>query len=172
MKKDPIDLIEWRPAKELKANNWNPNWVFTPELKLLEYSILTQGWIQPILINPNDIIIDGFHRHRLALESPHLQSKYGGLVPTATMNVDDAHAMMLTVRINRAKGSHVAIKMNALVQQLVQDFGLTRNEVAQEMGMTLDEVDLLLMDGVFEAKKIKDWQYSKAWYPAEQKRLQ
>lgn len=33
--KEPIDNIEWRDAKSLEANGWNPNVVFTPELKLL-----------------------------------------------------------------------------------------------------------------------------------------
>jgi len=167
-KDDPIDNIEWRLAAELNPNGWNPNHVFSPELKLLEWSIIQQGWIQPILINPNNLIIDGFHRWKMSTESKTLMQRYGGFVPVAVINVDDAHAKCMTVRINRAKGNHIAIKMNSLVQQLVDDHGLTPKEIANELGMTLDEVELLMQDNVFEAKKIKDWEYSKAWYPVEQ----
>ena len=34
----PIDKIEWLPASDLIANSYNPNVVFTPEMKLLELS--------------------------------------------------------------------------------------------------------------------------------------
>ena len=51
---DPIDKIEWRVANELNSNNYNPNVVFNKELKLLELSILKQGWIQPVLILEDD----------------------------------------------------------------------------------------------------------------------
>ena len=56
--KEPIDNIQWRDSKSLEANGWNPNVVFTPELKLLERSILKCGWIQPIIINPDGMVID------------------------------------------------------------------------------------------------------------------
>ena len=36
-----------------------------------------------------------------------------------------------------------------------------------ELGMSRDEVELLLADTVFEIKGIQNWQYSKAWYPYE-----
>jgi ParB-like chromosome segregation protein Spo0J len=164
---DPIDHIVWRPAAELKANHYNPNIVFKEELRLLEHSLVTTGWMQPLLANPNDILIDGYHRWRLAQESPTLLKKYGGFVPTVTVQVDDAHAKTMTVRINRAKGSHVAIKMNGLVRSLIDEHGMSRDEAAREMGMTGDEVDLLYQQDVFSAKNIKEWQYSKAWLPAE-----
>jgi len=149
---DPINNIKWRHATELKANHYNPNVVFSPELKLLEWSLLSTGWIQPVLANPNDIIIDGFHRWRLSTDSPQLMQRYGGLVPVAVVDCDDAHAMMMTVRFNRAKGSHVAVKMNGIVRQLLDDYHLTRDELVREMGMTQDEVDLLYQEDVFAAR--------------------
>ena len=47
---DPINQVQWRLASSLHANSCNPNVVFTPELKLLERSILKCGWIQPIIV--------------------------------------------------------------------------------------------------------------------------
>ena len=55
--KDPINNVEWRDASSINANGYNPNVVFTPELKLLEKSILKCGWIQPVIINPDNICV-------------------------------------------------------------------------------------------------------------------
>lgn len=63
---DPINSIQWLDAGTLKANHYNPNVVMNTELRLLERSILQTGWIQPILVNANRIIIDGFHRWSLS----------------------------------------------------------------------------------------------------------
>jgi len=166
---DPVDNIKWLPATKLQSNNYNPNVVFNAELRLLERSILKTGWVQPILVNPEGIIIDGFHRVMLSRDSKELQKKYGGLVPCAVLDVDRPTAMVMTVRMNRAKGSHIAIDMSKLVKELHVEHGMCKEEIARELGATIDEVDLLLQDGVFKAKNIKDHVYSKAWYPAESK---
>lgn len=164
---DPIDAITWRDAGDLRANHWNPNRVHKPELRLLEHSLVTTGWIQPILINEHDLIIDGFHRWRLSQDSKKVSERWGGKVPTAVLPVDDPTAMAITVRINRAKGSHVAVEMHALVTDLLTTYGWSREQVAKEIGATLHEVDTLAQEGVFAAKGTANWSYSPAWYPAE-----
>jgi ParB-like chromosome segregation protein Spo0J len=165
--KSPIDEIVWIQASELKANGWNPNRVHKPELKLLEHSLLKTGWIQPVLINKNNMIIDGFHRWRLSQDSKAVIEAFGGKVPTAQLPVEDDEAMAITVRINRAKGTHVAVEMHKLVLQLLTQYEWTREQVAKEIGATLDEVDTLAQEGVFAAKNIAKWSYSPAWYPIE-----
>jgi ParB-like chromosome segregation protein Spo0J len=164
---DPIDRIEWRPAAELTANAYNPNVVFTPELRLLELSIVTSGWIQPILCTTTGIIIDGFHRWMLSKESKPLLAKYGGLVPCAVLDITEGEAMLLTVRINRAKGSHVAVRMSDLVKELIDVHGMDPDQVAKGIGAGRDEVDLLYQDSIFKARNLKEYRYSRAWYPAE-----
>lgn len=166
---DPINNIEWVEAESLKANYWNPNRVHKPELKLLEHSLLSTGWIQPILVNKNGVVIDGFHRWRLSQDSVEVKKRYGGKLPVAVLPIEDDEAMAITVRINRAKGSHAAVEMHKLVQALVDDFGWSRERIAKEIGAHKNEVDLLLQSGVFQAKDIKNWAYSKAWYPGEGK---
>jgi hypothetical protein len=80
--KDPISNIEWRDASTLNANDYNPNVVFTPELRLLERSLLLTGWVQPVLVQRAELtIIDGFHRSRLAQDSERLRERYAGKVP-------------------------------------------------------------------------------------------
>jgi ParB-like chromosome segregation protein Spo0J len=166
---EPINNVEWRNAADLHANSWNPNVVFTPELRLLERSILKCGWIQPVIVNPDGLVIDGFHRWRLSQDSAALKERYGGKLPVVVMNLSKPEAMLLTIRINRAKGSHVAVQMSEIVKELVDTHNYDRRQIADNIGATMDEIDLLYQDGVFKMKNIKDYKYSKAWYPRETK---
>ena len=104
----PISNIVWKLAKQLNPNDYNPNRVLTDEFKLLNLNMIRFGWIQPILINKNNIIIDGFHRWRLSQDSEELYKKYSGRVPCVVMDISDREAMLLTIRMNRAKGVHEA----------------------------------------------------------------
>jgi ParB-like chromosome segregation protein Spo0J len=167
---DPISNIEWRDASTLDANDYNPNAVFTPELRLLERSLLLTGWVQPILITREGTIIDGFHRTRLAMESAALRARYGGKVPCAVLDVTRDKAMILTIRMNRAKGSHVAVRMSEIVRELIDVHHCDPQEVAIEIGATKEEIDLLYQDGVFKMKNMDAYRYGKAWYPAEKKK--
>jgi ParB-like chromosome segregation protein Spo0J len=164
---DPIEQIEWRQASELNGNSYNPNVVHMPELRLLERSIILTGYVQPILIAPDGTIIDGFHRVMLARESKALKARYGGKVPCAVIKASRGDAMMLTIRMNRAKGTHVALRMSKIVRELVNELHYAPEEVAAEIGATMAEVELLLQEGVFKAKKSAEHAYSRAWYPAE-----
>ncbi|HLK60327.1 MAG TPA: ParB N-terminal domain-containing protein [Chthonomonadaceae bacterium] len=170
IKEDPINCIEWRDVDSLNANAWNPNMVMNPELKLLEISLLSTGWVQPILITPDGTIIDGFHRWMLSRESKVLRQRYGGKVPCAILEVSPAEAKMLTVRMNRAKGCHGAVRMSELVKSLIDEHGCSPAEVAREIGATRDEVDLLYQDSIFKARNIEHYRYSRAWVPAEEAR--
>ena len=167
MNNDPISRIEWRDASSLNANEYNPNIVFTPELRLLERSILKTGWVQPVLITQDGTIIDGFHRHRLAQDSAKLREKYGGKVPCAVMDISLQEAMIVTIRMNRAKGTHVAVRMSEIVRTLIDQMGVLPEELAQDIGATKAEIDLLYQEGVFKMKNIKDYKYSKAWVPSD-----
>jgi ParB-like chromosome segregation protein Spo0J len=164
---DPVDQIVWRPANTLRANHWNPNRMHKQESRLLALSIVQTGWIQPVLVNRNMLIIDGFHRWRLAQDEPALLDRYAGSLPTATLDVADDEAMAITVRINRAKGAHVAVEMHRLVLALLTDHGWTRARVAEQIGATTKEVDVLAQEGVFAARRIAEHVYSPAWYPVE-----
>lgn len=164
---DPIDRIKWVPAASLRANGYNPNRVLRDELKLLKFSLLSTGWIQPILVNTTGVIIDGFHRWSLSTLDEEVIARWGGLVPTAQLELDDAAAMAMTVRINRAKGVHIAVKMHDLIRQLIDEHGWSPERVAVEIGGDLEEVDLLYRDGVFAIKGTAKWAYSESWVPAE-----
>jgi len=162
---EPIDNIQWIDANELEANDYNPNVVFSPELRSLERNILAIGWVQPVIASTSKVIIDGFHRTMLSRESKKLIEKYEGKVPCVLFDVPRDQAMILTVRMNRAKGSHVAVRMSEMVKELIDKHNWGQKDLAQELGATPKEIDLLYQDGVFKFRNIKDYKYSKAWYP-------
>lgn len=164
---EPISQVQWLDAGDLLANSWNPNIVMTQELKLLERSMLITGWVQPILCTPENLIIDGFHRTMLSRESAALKKRYGGKVPCAVLDIDRGQAMVMTIRMNRAKGSHVAVRMSEIVRELIDVLHYDPQEVAVEIGATADEVELLRQDGVFKMKSIDKHVYNRAWYPRE-----
>jgi ParB-like chromosome segregation protein Spo0J len=62
----PISNVQWIDRELLQANDYNPNHVASPELRLLAQSILESGWTQPIVARSVDNgryeIVDGFHR--------------------------------------------------------------------------------------------------------------
>jgi ParB-like chromosome segregation protein Spo0J len=161
----PIDHIKWLDAELLLPNEWNPNHVYGPELKLLERSIMSTGWIQPVLVSKTLVIIDGEHRVHLARTSRRVKEFTGGKVPCAILDLSEPERIMLTVRINRAKGSHIAIKMHDLVAKLVTEHGMDPQYVAESMGATKDEIEVLMQDGIFKALKVDQHAYSRAWVP-------
>lgn len=167
---EPISRWYWERAERLNPNWYNPNHVFGPEMALLEFSLLRTGWVQCLTVQRDGLwIIDGFHRWSLSRPggSAEVWKKYGGWVPVIPMDVAVWEAMMITVRINRAKGTHGAARMSHLVRALIDEHHCEREEVALGIGATKAEVDLLYQDDVFVAREVDRTPYSKAWVPEE-----
>lgn len=180
MKPQPIDTVVWLDVNQLTANDYNPNSVDKPEMDLLALSIVRQGWIQPILVWPEPLereldgsvesqprytIIDGFHRHMVTKTYKQVWSLTEGRVPVVIMDMTLPERMLLTIRINRAKGTHAAVKMHEIVASLVKDHGLTQAEIAKEIGADKAEIELLVVDGIFAHKKVDELQFTAAWTP-------
>lgn len=72
--------------------------------------------------------------------------------------------MLLTVRINRAKGSHVALRMSELVQKLIK-MGCTESYIAEHIGATETEISILQKGDIFKSVDLGKWTYSEAWLP-------
>ena len=136
--KQPVSAVVWRHRSELVPNDYNPNMVAPPELELLILSILEDGWTQPIVILPDGTIVDGYHRYRVS-EDPRLREIFGGMVPTAVINVDDVHQKMSTVRHNRARGIHAILPMAEIVRGMVDD-GVPMADIQRRLGMDKEEV--------------------------------
>lgn len=161
----PLDNVQWLDRTLLKANNYNPNSVAPDELKLLKISILEDGWTQPIVINSDYTIVDGFHRWTLSATKEIFELTDGN-VPTVMIKTKDAaQQRMATIRHNRARGTHAVLKMSDIVAGLVGD-GMTGEEIMQRLMMEKEEVvRLLSRAGIPKSDVFKDVQFSSAWTP-------
>ena len=166
MMNQPIDRIEWVAAADLNANEYNPNVVMNQELKLLKLSLLQNGWLHPILINHDGTIIDGFHRYSLAMNDKEVGNLTSGYVPVIRLNLTEAERMLLTIRINRAKGSHIAFKMADIVKKLINEYDCNPSMIAKQIGATKAEIDLLLQEDVFKKLDIQNVTEEKGFLPA------
>lgn len=138
----PVSRVRWRHRDELTGNLYNPNKVAPPELELLIISIIEDGWTQPIVVQPDGTIVDGFHRYTVSAD-PRLFERYAGMVPTVEVALDPVHRMMSTIRHNRARGTHGIMPMASIVRGMVED-GVPGEEIQRRLGMEDEEVDRLV----------------------------
>ena len=135
----PIANVQIVDRTKLKPNDYNPNVVSEDNLKLLEQSILVNGWTLPIVVRPDYTIIDGFHRWTVSGREP-LLSKLGGKVPVVIVDhKDESEDVYGTITHNRARGTHQLEPMKAIVQRLVAS-GKTVKEIGKQLGMKPEEV--------------------------------
>ena len=135
----PLSTLQWVPRESLRANDYNPNKVSKENLKLLEQSILSNGWTLPIVAKHDGTIIDGFHRWTVAGREP-LRSMLGGMVPVVRVAHDSkAGDIFGTVTHNRARGVHLLEPMKKIVQELLAE-GKSIEEIGKQMGMKPEEV--------------------------------
>lgn len=160
--------MTWRHRDQLRANNFNPNHVAKPEMKLLKTSLLENGWTQPVVVTPTEDpdtfeIVDGFHRWTLSGDK-EVGAMTGGYVPTVLLPVDPAEHRLATIRHNRARGSHAVVKMADIVATLVSESGLTDPELMQRLGMDKEEVRRLRERGDM-LKHFANEELGKGWVP-------
>lgn len=160
----PVDYVAWVPADEVEGNDYNPNNVAPPEMRLLKISVDHDGFTQPIVTWPREDgmleVVDGEHRTRVGREREELH----GYLPVTQVSAGRQgrkDRMAATIRHNRARGVHAVMSMTDIVAELV-GLGWTDEEVAQELGMDADEV-LRFKQTAGIADLFKDCEYSKAW---------
>lgn len=163
---EPVDFVRWVPNTIVHANDYNPNSVAPPEMKLLEHSIMSDGYTQPIVTWPNEGIevIDGFHRHRVGKESPSISARVHGYLPIVELKADQQDRndrMAATIRHNRARGAHKVESMSEIVVELKRRFW-TDERISTELGMDADEV-LRLQQVTGLAGLFGDEDFSEAW---------
>lgn len=160
-KKHPVSNVKWVSTEQVYANDYNPNKVAPPEMKLLERSIEADGYTQPIVVWETEYgyqVIDGFHRH--------LVGKKMGLSHLPVVVVNDGSTgrndrIASTIRHNRARGKHQISAMSDIVIELSRR-NWSDKKIAKELGMDADEVlRLKQITGLAEA--FADEEFSEAW---------
>ncbi len=159
----PVSKITWRHRDDLRPNDYNPNRVAGPELRLLKISIMEDGWTQPIVINENMEIVDGFHRWTVS-DSKELRKLTDGMVPTVMISPhENSDQKMSTIRHNRARGTHGVLNMAEIVKSFVEA-GLPKNEIMEKLQMEEEEVIRLAQRvGIPQSDLIADKDFSKSW---------
>src|SRR5574343_196173 len=56
MRDEPVDCVLWVRSEQVEANDYNPNQVAPPEMRLLHISISEDGYTQPIVTWPEGSI--------------------------------------------------------------------------------------------------------------------
>ncbi len=164
---EPVDCVQWIPADKVTANDYNPNSVAPPEMKLLEHSIQEDGYTQPIVSWCHDglyEVVDGFHRHRVGKESKTVAKRVKGYLPLVVINAerqDRSDRIAATIRHNRARGKHRVEAMSDIVVELKRR-NWTDAKIGRELGMDSDEVlRLCQITGLAEA--FQNEEFSEAW---------
>jgi ParB-like chromosome segregation protein Spo0J len=166
-KDEPVDCVLWVQGNTVDPNDYNPNVVAPPEMKLLKRSILEDGYTQPVVTwveNGQREVVDGFHRKRVGKEDKAVRKRLKGYLPVTTINewrTDRGDRMAATIRHNRARGKHVVEGMTEIVIELSRR-NWSDNRIARELGMDPDEVlRLKQISGL--AEMFADAEFSEAW---------
>ena len=173
LREEPVDCVLWVPADSVEANDYNPNKVAPPEMKLLAHSIGEDGYTQPVVtwMREDGIreTVDGFHRGRVGRENREVRRRTLGYLPVTTINADRegrSDRIAATIRHNRARGKHQVAAMSEIVVELAR-----RNHsdewIGRELGMEPDEVlRLKQISGL--AELFADREFSEAWEVGEE----
>ena len=157
----PVLNVKLVDIDKVVANDYNPNKVAPPEMKLLRHSIEEDGYTQPIVTYYDEekdiyIVIDGFHRYRCAKEYFNLKK-----IPIVTINKNLENRVASTIRHNRARGTHQIMDMSNVVLLLTKQ-GWTETEISKHLGMELDEIiRLKQITGLKET--FANHKFSKSW---------
>lgn len=165
---EPVDCVQWVPFSAVKANDYNPNSVAPPEMRLLEVSISEDGYTQPIVAWETEPgcyeVVDGFHRNRVARESKIIGKRVHGFLPLAVVNTsrhDRGDRIAATIRHNRARGKHKIDAMSDIVVELKRR-NWSDEKIGRDLGMEPDEV-LRLSQITGLAEMFVNAEFSASW---------
>lgn len=142
--RSPVYGVIAVPVEKVVANNYNPNIVAPPEMKLLELSIWEDGYTMPCVcyhLKESDRyeIVDGFHRYLVMKTSARIYERERGLLPVTVIDKDISQRMASTIRHNRARGTHSVELMSGIVSELVAS-GMSDAWITRNIGMSRDEL--------------------------------
>jgi len=166
-KNEPVDFVKWVPTDFIEANDYNPNSVAPPEMKLLELSISEDGYTQPIVAwekADRFEVVDGFHRNRVGRECKEVNKRIKGYLPITTIRgdrEDRGDRIAATIRHNRARGKHGVQSMSDIVVELKRR-NWSDKKIGKQLGMDPDEVlRLAQVSGL--AEMFLDKEFTEAW---------
>lgn len=169
----PVYGVRRVPIEKVRANEYNPNRVAPPEMRLLYDSIKQDGYTMPIVCYYNEKddmyeIVDGFHRYTVMLQHQDIYDREHGMLPVSVIDKPIDERMASTIRHNRARGTHDVDLMSNIVAEL-HKIGRSDAWLAKHLGMDQDEIlRLKQITGLAEA--FKDHEFSRSWEPGTDKK--
>ena len=127
------------PLYKIEPNPEQPRQDFDPEeLQSLSESIATHGLIQPLIVR----LLDSGYYQIIAGERRWRACRMAGLdeVPTIVMEADDRKAMALALIENLQRQDLNPMEESLGYQRLMQEFGLTQEEAAHQVGKSRSAV--------------------------------
>ncbi|HCT3784713.1 TPA: ParB-like nuclease domain-containing protein [Proteus mirabilis] len=171
-KNEPTDCVLWIKQQQVIANDYNPNVMSPTEKRLLETSLVKDGYTQPVVVLPIQQsknkpsqwqVVDGYHRYLLSKKNS-LNRRINGYLPITILDVEShtmADQMAATIRHNRARGQHQVAAMSDIVRDLSR-LGWNDQKIGDELGMSQDEVlRLKQISGL--AELFSEHDFSEAW---------
>jgi len=161
----PSAKVRFVPISNVIGNDYNPNKVAPPEMKLLEYSILKDGITMPIVVAKEGlnsyVVVDGFHRTTVVKNNKNIRESLCGYMPVVLLNKKLEDRITSTVRHNIARGTH-KVELSAKLITILKKHHWSDEKIGLELGMDADEVlRLKQITGLAEA--FSDREFSKAW---------
>lgn len=144
MDKSPVYNVKAVPVDKVCANDYNPNIVAPPEMRLLELSIWEDGFTMPCVCYYNKeediyMLVDGYHRYQVLKTSARIYKREKGLLPVVVIDKDLSNRMASTIRHNRARGTHNIELMCHIVAELDRA-GMSNEWIMKHIGMDRDEL--------------------------------
>lgn len=162
----PALNIQLIPMDCVEGNDYNPNKVAPPEMKLLELSIRKDGLTMPVVVatekkDDNWVVVDGFHRTTACKNIPDIKESLKGYLPVSYLNKTIENRVASTVRHNMARGTH-QVELSAKLVAFLKRNDWTNHRIGEELGMDPDEVlRLKQITGLAEA--FQDKEFSRSW---------
>lgn len=162
----PVYGVKKIHMDKIRANNYNPNVIASAELKLLEQSILNDGYTMPIVcfyLEKEGIyeIVDGYHRFLVMKRSKEIAKREECQLPVVIIDKPISERIASTIRHNRARGTHSIDSMVEIVQNLIEA-GLSDQWIMKNVGMDKDELlRLKQISGL--ASLFLEREFSEAW---------
>lgn len=163
----PVLGVQLVPVETVEANDYNPNRVAPPEMRLLHLSIAKDGLTMPVVVAPasdgRQVVVDGFHRTTIVKTKADVHASTAGYLPVVKLDKSIEDRITATVRHNMARGSH-QVELTAKLVTALRKHNWTNARIGLELGMDPDEVlRLKQITGLAEA--FANHEFSRAWEP-------
>lgn len=162
---EPMYPVELLPLTMVEPNPWNPNQMSDRIFQAAQESLLSYGFVTPIVVRPHPEeegrfqIVDGEHRWRAmrgfvdqglppGASEALKELVAGGHIPAQVVPMTDAWAKKFTVIANETRGRADAVELGNLLAQLAADTSL--EDLQKGLPFSQAELEELIQVGEFD----------------------